>query len=112
MQIGVRTAVLIVSVLTAGASLHAAASRAVEARYSNDGSRRAAALLLPVRRIEFVFRAAGKDNYEVAVAPGVGHARWSKDRSFSPVLVQRLSEWLGNNVAGTHRGSREAAAKE
>ena len=51
-----------------------------------------------VRRIERVFHLSGKRNYDVVVAPGVGHALWTAEREFAPVLVERLDAWLGTYV--------------
>lgn len=51
-----------------------------------------------VRRIEWVFRLTGKRNYDIVVAPGVGHALWNADRQFAAVLVERLDAWLKAHV--------------
>lgn len=57
-----------------------------------------------VRRIERIFRLVGKRNYDVVVAPGVGHSLWSHERTFAPILVQRLDLWLGKFVTSQTAG--------
>lgn len=47
-----------------------------------------------VRRIEFAFSTAGKTNYDLVVAPAVGHALWNEKGEFAPLLLQRLDDWL------------------
>lgn len=56
-----------------------------------------------VRRIERIFRLTGKRDYDVVVAPGVGHALWNADRKFAPVLIQRLDAWLEKHVRSPHK---------
>jgi pimeloyl-ACP methyl ester carboxylesterase len=51
-----------------------------------------------VRRIERIFRLVNKHNYDVVVVPGAGHALWTKERTFAPLLVERLEAWLGEFV--------------
>jgi uncharacterized protein len=56
-----------------------------------------------VRRIEYVFRGAGKQNYAVVVAPGVGHALWTRDRRFAPALLKELDAWLAKHMQWPRR---------
>jgi pimeloyl-ACP methyl ester carboxylesterase len=53
-----------------------------------------------VRRVEYAFTSAGKSDYEVVVAAGVGHALWDEKRTFAPLLVQKLDAWLKKYVTG------------
>lgn len=48
-----------------------------------------------VRRLTFGFGVSGKDNYEIAVVPGVGHALgWTPDGGLGTAAVSTIRRWL------------------
>jgi pimeloyl-ACP methyl ester carboxylesterase len=51
-----------------------------------------------VRRIKFAFSTAGKTNYEIVVAPKVGHSLWLDNAKFHPTFIERLAAWLQRYV--------------
>ena len=55
-----------------------------------------------VRRIERIFGLAGKKDYRIAVAPGVGHGLRNAKGDFAPELLAALDEWLAAHVLRGH----------
>lgn len=51
-----------------------------------------------VRRFERIFGLVGKRNFDIVVAPGVGHALWIAEGVFEPTLASRLERWLDTHV--------------
>lgn len=59
-----------------------------------------------VRRLEFGFGLAGKENAEIVVVPGAGHAVWDHEAGgLHPAAREALAAWLGE-----HRLTAAAAA--